>query len=146
MALRVKPRIEVKRARFSNTERSHVIQAARQPVLLDEKQANAVASRIELDLRIGASFTRMLSINLKPIINAVQELKVLSYGRNKPVWILEYQAHAISRHMPVSYTRIRRRAILSGAKLCAGSILEDTSWSHKRQHQSSIQLAEGTPV
>lgn len=89
VALKVKPRIEVKRARFSNTERSHVIQAARQPVLLDEKQANAVASRIELDLRIGASFTRMLSINLKPIINAVQELKVLSYGRNKPVWIIE---------------------------------------------------------
>lgn len=78
--MKAKPRIEVKRARFSNTERVHVIQAARSPVLLDDRQANAVASRIELDLRIGASFTRMLSMNLKPMINTVQELKVLSYG------------------------------------------------------------------
>ena len=80
VAMKAKPRIEVKRARFSNTERLHVIQAARSPVLLDDRQASAVASRIELDLRIGASFTRMLSMSLKPMINTVQELKVLSYG------------------------------------------------------------------
>ena len=59
---------------------SHVIHAAHNPILLDEKQANAVAARIELDLRIGAAFTRLQSMNLKPIVEQVQEVKVISYG------------------------------------------------------------------
>jgi DNA topoisomerase-3 len=74
-------RIEVKRARFSNIERAHVIQAARNPVTLDERQANAVRARIEIDLRTGAAFTRILTNTLKPMVKAVDEnLKVISYG------------------------------------------------------------------
>ncbi|KAF2764694.1 prokaryotic type I DNA topoisomerase [Teratosphaeria nubilosa] len=71
------------RARFSNIERAHVIHAAGHPVQLDEAQANAVAARMELDLRIGASFTRNLSLSLKPMF--LQHMgdnapKVISYG------------------------------------------------------------------
>ncbi|UKZ77833.1 hypothetical protein TrVFT333_005559 [Trichoderma virens FT-333] len=43
--------IQVKRAKFSNVERAHVLSAARRLIELDEKQVNAVAARIELDLR-----------------------------------------------------------------------------------------------
>ncbi|KAF7718430.1 DNA topoisomerase, type IA [Penicillium ucsense] len=72
-------RIEVKRARFSNTERAHVLQAARAPVELDEFQANAVAARIELDLRIGAAFTRLQTLQLQAVAAILKE-KVISYG------------------------------------------------------------------
>ncbi|KAJ5390051.1 DNA topoisomerase 3 [Penicillium cataractarum] len=65
-------RIEVKRA-------SHVLQAAREPVELDEFQANAVAARIELDLRIGAAFTRLQTLQLQAV-SAVLKEKVISYG------------------------------------------------------------------
>lgn len=58
---------------------SHILQAARAPVNLDEYKANAVAARIELDLRIGAAFTRLLTLNLKNSAPALNE-KIISYG------------------------------------------------------------------
>ncbi|OQE28584.1 hypothetical protein PENSTE_c003G02316 [Penicillium steckii] len=71
--------IEVRRARFSNTERTHVLRAAREPITLDELQANAVAARIELDLRIGAAFTRLQTLQLQAVAEILKE-KVISYG------------------------------------------------------------------
>ncbi|EEH09080.1 DNA topoisomerase III [Histoplasma capsulatum G186AR] len=73
------PRIEIKRARFSNTERAHILQAATNPIDLDDSQANAVAARIELDLRIGAAFTRLQTLQLKSL-GGVLEDRVISYG------------------------------------------------------------------
>ncbi|UKZ88380.1 uncharacterized protein TrAFT101_004138 [Trichoderma asperellum] len=71
--------IQVKRARFSNVERAHVLSAARRLVELDEKQVNAVSARIELDLRIGYAFTRFITNNLKHLGGPLADL-VLSYG------------------------------------------------------------------
>ena len=67
------------RARFSNTERAHIVNAARNPVPLDEALANAVASRMELDLRIGACFTRNLTMTVQPLIPGAEN-SVISYG------------------------------------------------------------------
>lgn len=86
VALKTNPRLrdagKTVRARFSNIERAHIINAARSPVPLDEAQANAVASRIELDLRIGASFTRNLTLSIQPMLQQVnpEEKQVISYG------------------------------------------------------------------
>ncbi|KAF2432033.1 DNA topoisomerase [Tothia fuscella] len=80
LAKKVNPRIQVKRAQFNNIERAHVIQAARRPIELDERQAEAVSTRMEIDLRTGAAFSRILTNHLKPMIRDVQELKVISYG------------------------------------------------------------------
>ncbi|KAH3205475.1 hypothetical protein KXW62_004761 [Aspergillus fumigatus] len=72
-------RILVKRARFSNTERAHVLRAARALTDVDENQANAVAARIELDLRIGAAFTRLQSLQLQRMCADLSN-KLISYG------------------------------------------------------------------
>ncbi|KAI1000558.1 DNA topoisomerase 3 [Podosphaera aphanis] len=84
-ALRNNPNIQVVRARFSNIERAHVIQAARNPINLDERQVNAVAARIEIDLRIGLAFTRYLTITLRPLGDTLSKTpdgktRVISYG------------------------------------------------------------------
>ncbi|KAL3488489.1 DNA topoisomerase [Aspergillus germanicus] len=71
--------IVVKRAVFNNTERAHILHAAKTLEELDERQANAVAARIELDLRIGAAFTRLLTLQLQPLHETL-EGKTLSYG------------------------------------------------------------------
>ncbi|KAL4890751.1 DNA topoisomerase III alpha [Aspergillus ambiguus] len=73
------PRIIVKRARFSNTEKAHVLRAARALIELDDLQANAVAARIELDLRIGAAFTRLQTLQLKHLSEALADT-IISYG------------------------------------------------------------------
>ncbi|KAH0612601.1 uncharacterized protein H6S33_008981 [Morchella sextelata] len=77
IALKANPRIVVKRARFSNIERAHILQAAQNPIDLDERQAAAVSARIELDLRIGAAFTRWQTAALKAILGGDQ---IVSYG------------------------------------------------------------------
>ena len=58
---------------------SHVIQAAQSPIELDDLQATAVATRIELDLRIGAAFTRLQCLQLKPLGAPINEMTI-SYG------------------------------------------------------------------
>ncbi len=71
------------RARFSNTERAHIIHAAQHPTDLDEAQADTVATRIELDLRVGASFTRHLTLSLRPVFqrsNLPEAPNLISYG------------------------------------------------------------------
>ncbi|ETI22040.1 hypothetical protein G647_06111 [Cladophialophora carrionii CBS 160.54] len=73
------PRIIVKRARFNNTEKAHIVLAAHSPIDMDERQVSAVAARIELDLRIGSSFTRLQSLELQPLSDKLQD-QVISYG------------------------------------------------------------------
>ncbi|KAK5132614.1 hypothetical protein LTR08_008813 [Meristemomyces frigidus] len=71
------------RAHFSNIERAHIINAARGPVHLDEAQVNAVTSRIELDLRIGACFTRNLTNSVKAMLQrhaGAERTQAISYG------------------------------------------------------------------
>ena len=63
----------------TNFRNSHVLRAAREPGELDDLQANAVAARIELDLRIGAAFTRLQTLQLQSLVSVLQE-KVISYG------------------------------------------------------------------
>ncbi|OJJ03533.1 hypothetical protein ASPVEDRAFT_53914 [Aspergillus versicolor CBS 583.65] len=72
-------RIIVRRAKFNNTERAHVISAARSLIDLDERQASAVAARIELDLRIGAAFTRLLTLQLQNLHESLAQ-HIISYG------------------------------------------------------------------
>ncbi|KAK3296059.1 DNA topoisomerase [Chaetomium fimeti] len=71
--------IQIKRARFSNVERAHILSAARRLIALDDKQVDAVSARIELDLRIGYAFTRFLTLNLRPLGGPLSKL-TLSYG------------------------------------------------------------------
>lgn len=79
VALQGNPQLEVKRAKFSNTERAHVMRAALNPIDLDDRQVNAVAARIELDLRLGASFTRFQTLALQKLGGDLAE-RVISYG------------------------------------------------------------------
>lgn len=75
----VRPQIEVKRAKFSSIIASQLHHACRTAGELDWKQAYAVDARAELDLRIGAAFTRYQTMQLQARFPAA-DLKMISYG------------------------------------------------------------------
>lgn len=74
------PRIKIKRARFSVVQRVEIRAAWRNLVELDMNAAAAVDARSELDLRIGAVFTRFQTLLLKNRFAELSEQKVISYG------------------------------------------------------------------
>ena len=76
-----RPNVHIKRAHFSALTRRdilHALENLRNP----QKELNdAVEARQEVDLRIGASFTRLLTIKLKQrLLGAASTKKVISYG------------------------------------------------------------------
>lgn len=70
---------DIARAVFNNVEASHVRQAANRPQPLDMKLVRAVEARIEVDLRIGAAFTRFQTMALQRSFRDLGS-KVVSYG------------------------------------------------------------------
>lgn len=70
----------------------HVIQAAKNPVNLDQRQVDAVAARIELDLRIGYAFTRFQTTNLQKLGGPLAT-KMLSYGKQLHSHLVETLAY-----------------------------------------------------
>jgi DNA topoisomerase-3 len=59
---------------------SHILRAAKNPVDLDQRQVDAVAARIELDLRIGYAFTRFQTTNLRRLGGPLEKA-MISYGK-----------------------------------------------------------------
>lgn len=78
-AIKKNPRIEIKRAMFSDLERSHILQAARGLQELDMNAVNAVAARMEIDYRTGYAFTRLQTLHIQKTIPGFNE-GVISYG------------------------------------------------------------------
>lgn len=76
----------VLRSQFSHLERNHILHAAKNPLLLDLNAVKAVSCRMELDLRVGASFTRLLTdlFRKSSVANASMDKdkksNVISYG------------------------------------------------------------------
>ncbi|RKP11038.1 DNA topoisomerase [Thamnocephalis sphaerospora] len=72
-------RIEVLRPRFSVISAREIHQACAAPSQLDMQQVHAVEARRELDLRIGAAFTRLQTLRLQNRFPALDK-KIISYG------------------------------------------------------------------
>ncbi|KAK9454863.1 DNA topoisomerase [Dipodascopsis uninucleata] len=71
--------IIIKRARFSNLERGHIHGAAQRLSEIDIRQSDAVDARIEIDLRLGAAFTRFQTLTLRNCTSKLSK-SLISYG------------------------------------------------------------------
>ncbi|KAK3091602.1 hypothetical protein FSP39_021083 [Pinctada imbricata] len=76
----VKPNIPVYRARFSEITPQAIQRACRNLLPPDKNTSDAVDVRSELDLRIGAAFTRFQTLRLQKIFPEVLGDQLISYG------------------------------------------------------------------
>jgi len=75
----IKPNVGVKRAKFSDMTSASIFRAMNALIAPDERVSNAVDVRIELDLRIGAAFTRFQTLRMQNVFpGTIQDL--VSYG------------------------------------------------------------------
>lgn len=82
-ASRNNPRLtseQMYRAVFSHLERRHILDAAKRPQRLDMRSVSAVGTRMEIDLRAGVTFTRLLTETMR---NKVGGAGVASNGNRK---------------------------------------------------------------
>ncbi|KAK3730446.1 hypothetical protein QZH41_012648 [Actinostola sp. cb2023] len=77
---KVCPRIQLYRARFSEITPQSVSRACANLVAPDNLQAEAVDVRMELDLRIGAAFTRFQTLRLSKVFPNMLGNQLISYG------------------------------------------------------------------
>ncbi|XP_014670296.1 PREDICTED: DNA topoisomerase 3-alpha-like [Priapulus caudatus] len=80
VCLAVRPNLRVYRARFSEITAQSVASAARDLVAPDRLASAAVDVRSELDLRIGAAFTRLQTLRLQRVFPHVLADQLISYG------------------------------------------------------------------
>ncbi|VDI07427.1 DNA topoisomerase III [Mytilus galloprovincialis] len=76
----VKPNIPVYRAKFSEITPQAIARACSNLIRPDKNVSDAVDVRQELDLRIGASFTRFQTLRLQKIFPDVLADQLISYG------------------------------------------------------------------
>lgn len=76
----VKPNIEVYRAKFSEITPQAIERACQNLIQPDKRTSDAVDVRTELDLRIGAAFTRFQTMRLQKIFPNILADKLISYG------------------------------------------------------------------
>lgn len=75
----VKPNIRVERAKFSDMTATSIHRAMNNLIQPDKRVSDAVDVRSELDLRLGAAFTRFQTLRLQPMYPDQIE-KLVSYG------------------------------------------------------------------
>lgn len=79
ICLAANPRLEVFRARYSVLNAAELQQSMRQLSRLDQKQVSAAELRSELDLRGGAAFTRLQTLNFRKRVEGLRD-RIISYG------------------------------------------------------------------
>ncbi|XP_076293388.1 topoisomerase 3-alpha isoform X2 [Lasioglossum baleicum] len=105
----VKPNIRIYRAKFSEITQASVNRALENLCDPDEAVSNAVDVRSELDLRIGAAFTRFQTLRLQKVFPRTLADMLISYGSCQfpTLGFVVERFLAIERFKPEPYWKIK---------------------------------------
>ncbi|KAI4291810.1 DNA topoisomerase III [Pancytospora philotis] len=125
--------VAARRARFSGISHAEIERALAGLVEINEAEAAAVDARIELDLRIGAAFTRFQTLAYGSA--GAAERKVLSFGPCQiPTLNFVVQRHLqIAAFVPEGFYGLENR-------VAAGGVLNVFKWSRDRLYDRNCVL------
>jgi DNA topoisomerase-3 len=105
---RVNSRVRCRRARFSALIPRDIHHALANLVQPDENQSEAVLARMEIDLRLGAAFTRMQTTALQNRFDGLGDSGPLSYGpcQFPTMWFVAQRAERISKFVTEEFWQI----------------------------------------
>ncbi|XP_058446097.1 DNA topoisomerase 3-alpha [Malaya genurostris] len=105
----IKPQIRVLRAKFSEITTPSVKRAVENLAEPDERQNEAVNVRSELDLRIGAAFTRFQTLRLQSVFPEKIVNNLVSYGSCQipTLGFVAQRYKEIERFIPQAFWKIR---------------------------------------
>ncbi|CAI9578073.1 unnamed protein product [Staurois parvus] len=105
----VKSNLQVFRARFSEITTRSICTACQNFTRPDQNTSDAVDVRMELDLRIGAAFTRFQTLRLQKIFPSVLSDQLISYGSCQfpTLGFVVERFKAIQAFIPETFYKIR---------------------------------------
>ena len=122
------PDIKIHRARFSEITISSIQTAIEQMGVIDERKVAAVSCRKAVDLRIGAAFTRFLSLRLQRVFPThFTSNQVVSYGpcQFPTLGFVVDRFEQLRQFVPEKFYKLR-------TVVCRGDRQVDFSWSRAR--------------
>ncbi|KAJ3193188.1 DNA topoisomerase 3-alpha [Irineochytrium annulatum] len=133
------PRILVKRARFSVVQQREVLRAWTNLQEMDWNQVSAVDTRQELDLRIGAAFTRFQTLYLQNKFPQQLEDNIVSYGSCQfpTLGFIVDQFELVKSFCPEDFWKIN-------LQIKKGNEVQNFSWCRNRlfDHQTAVAIFE----
>ena len=132
----VYPTLRVLRAKFSEITHASIDRAMRSLVPVNENVSAAVDCRQELDLRIGAAFTRFQTMRLQKIFpNSLSE-KLISYGSCQfpTMGFVVERFKAIENFVPENFWKLRVTHQVAECRV-------EFNWKRQRLfHQGAVQV------
>eukprot|EP00397_Hematodinium_sp_SG-2012_P007781 GEMP01007831.1.p1 GENE.GEMP01007831.1~~GEMP01007831.1.p1 ORF type:complete len:880 (+),score=215.84 GEMP01007831.1:91-2730(+) len=138
VCLEVNANLRIYRAVFSALTRSDIMRALNTLRNPDQNLSDAVLARTEIDLRIGASFTRFMTLRYRSRFRDLSE-KLLSYGpcQFPTLGFVVERWQEIQRFVPETFWTIKLVVQVDKEKV-------DFNWRRKRlfDHLSALVLCE----
>uniref|UniRef100_A0A0R3TMM9 DNA topoisomerase n=1 Tax=Rodentolepis nana TaxID=102285 RepID=A0A0R3TMM9_RODNA len=118
---RVKASIQIFRARFSEITPSAINRAVNNLTTIDERVSQAVDARQELDLRIGAAFTRFQTLRLRRVFPRALADQLISYGSCQfpTLGFIVERFREVENFVPEPFWKISVEVIRENGEACA---------------------------
>lgn len=112
---------------------------------MDDRQVTAVSARIELDLRLGAAFTRYQTLTLREMGGDLAD-RLISYGQSSTPFNFYVRRLIVVRFVSIPDPGLRCRSIFPSQEFCTGNVLEHQGRPAAGRHQSNFLLAAPSVV